>query len=271
MRRVRQLAVMLVLCAAANSAWSQEARYAVPAASVEEQFSAYQRELNNAADEALAATEQGSSSEAKSAAAAATNGGRFDERAVQQFARQYWNGEEQNVRRAVERVTQLRATLDAILGEEGVPKEVAALVLVESGGRAAALSPKGARGVWQFMPETARRYGLTVSASKDERLDVVKSTRAAARYLRELYGRFGDWRLAFAAYNAGEQAVAQAVARAGIRDFARVRLLLPRETRNYAPAVMEAMALFGGGEVVASGSGRSSKGRPVYASAGTTP
>ncbi|MBZ5569118.1 MAG: lytic transglycosylase domain-containing protein [Acidobacteriia bacterium] len=269
MPRVRQLTVMLLLCAAVNVAWSQEARYAVPAASVEEQFSAYQRELSNAADEVLAAAELGRTSEARSAEAA--SGVPVDERAVQRFARQYWNGEEQNVRRAMERVTQLRATLDAVLGEEGVPKEVAALVLVESGGRPAALSPKGARGVWQFMPETARRYGLTVSASKDERLDVAKSTRAAARYLRALYGQFGDWRLAFAAYNAGEQAVAQAVARAGQRDFARVQLHLPRETRNYVPAVMEAMALLGGGEAMANGSGRSSMGRAVYASPGATP
>jgi membrane-bound lytic murein transglycosylase D len=271
MPKVRQLAVMLVLGAAVNSAWSQQARYAVPAASVEEQFSSLQRELSDAADELLAATTQGRPSEVRSAAAATASRGHLDEHALQRFARHYWNGEEQNVRRAVERVTQLRETMDAILGEEGVPQDVAAVVLVESGGSAMALSPKGARGVWQFMPETARRYGLTVSASRDERLDVVKSTRAAARYLRELHGQFGDWRLAFAAYNAGEQAVAQAVARAGRRDFARVQSLLPRETRNYVPAVMEAMTLFGGGEAVASSFGKSSTGRAVYASPRATP
>jgi len=104
-----------------------------------------------------------------------------------------------------------------------------------------ALSPKGARGVWQLMPETARRYGLAVSDVLDERLDVEKSTRAAALYFRDLYQQFGEWQLAFAAYNAGEQAVGRAVARAGQRDFTSVRDALSSETRNYVPAVREAI------------------------------
>ncbi|HEX7962607.1 MAG TPA: lytic transglycosylase domain-containing protein, partial [Terriglobales bacterium] len=78
---------------------------------------------------------------------------------------------------------------------------------------------KGARGLWQFMPETARRYGLVVSESRDERMEITKSSRAAARYLRDLYKQFGDWRLALAAYNAGEQLVEQGVARNGQARF----------------------------------------------------
>jgi len=115
--------------------------------------------------------------------------------------------------------------------------------LVESAGQPTALSPKGARGIWQFMPDTARRYGLAVTANVDERIEVVKSTVAAARYLHDLYQRFGDWRLAFAAYNAGEQAVERAVARTGHADFSRIDRALPEETRNYVPAVMRAMQL----------------------------
>lgn len=151
------------------------------------------------------------------------------------------------VRAAIQRVQQLRPTIEPILRQEGVPAELSAIVLVESGGQLMALSPKGARGAWQFMPDTARRYGLAVTAQRDERVELAKSTRAAARYLRDLYQQFGDWQLAFAAYNAGEQAVAQAVARMGSRDFSAIRRALPQETRNYVPAVLEAMGMVSGG------------------------
>jgi len=110
---------------------------------------------------------------------------------------------------------------------------------------AAALSPKGARGIWQFMPDTARRYGLEVTVDRDERIEVVKSTRAAAHYLRNLYQRCGDWRMAFAAYNAGEQVVEHTATRTGHTDFSRIERALPAETRNYVPAVMRAMELLG--------------------------
>ena len=123
---------------------------------------------------------------------------------------------------------------------------MAAIALVESGGQPAALSPKGARGVWQLMPDTARRYGLIVTVEKDERLDLASATRAAARYLHDLYAQFGDWQLALAAYNAGEQAVQSAIQRAGSNSFAVLSQLrlLPAETRNYVPAVMSARGLF---------------------------
>ena len=143
-------------------------------------------------------------------------------------------------KKALQRVEQLRPVIEPILREEGVPTHLAAVVLIESGGQPAALSSKGARGIWQFMPDTARRYGLTVSPVKDERLDVQKSTRAAARYLRDLYARFGDWPLALAAYNAGEEAVSAAVEKASGKDFRSVSDSLPLETRKYVPAVLEA-------------------------------
>jgi len=122
-----------------------------------------------------------------------------------------------------------------------------AVVLVESAAQPFALSPKEARGLWQFIPATARRYGLHVGPAKDERVHWVHATRAAARYLHDLYTEFGDWQLALAAYNAGEQAVAKALARSRVRTFADLsaRRLLPAETRNFVPAVLAAMELLG--------------------------
>ncbi len=145
-----------------------------------------------------------------------------------------------------ERVALLRPMLDPILRQVGVPTELAAIVVVESGGDSTALSPKGARGLWQLMPDTARRYGLTVNADTDERLDVLKSTRAAAEYLRDLYSEFHDWQLALAAYNAGEQAVQQALARTGGAGFLVAAPVLPAETRNYVPAVLAVLAQLDG-------------------------
>jgi hypothetical protein len=146
---------------------------------------------------------------------------------------------------SLQRVKRLRPLLEPILHEVGVPPELSAVVLVESGGEPAALSAKGARGLWQIMPETARRYGLVVNADQDDRLDVLKSTRAAAEYLRDLYARFHDWQLALAAYNAGEQAVQCAVVRTGAQAFSATGQALPQETRNYVPAVLNAMGWFG--------------------------
>ena len=163
------------------------------------------------------------------------------------------------------RVEQLRPLLEPILREEGVPANVAAVMLVESGGRTTALSNKGALGLWQLMPATARRYGLSVTAGKDERTDAVKSTRAAARYFHDLYAQFGDWQLAFAAYNAGEQAVARAIERVGSRDFLRLSVVLRLETRGYVPAIYAALGQFGTAAPTNSSSSQRRQARVLYA------
>jgi soluble lytic murein transglycosylase-like protein len=133
-----------------------------------------------------------------------------------------------------------RESLTRILREENLPPELLAVALVESGFNPLALSPKGARGIWQFMPATAQRYGLAVGPMNDHRTHPEHSTRAAARYLRDLYRQFGDWKLALAAYNWGEDKVQRVIDRTGVRDFDEMarRGLLPHETRKYVPAVL---------------------------------
>jgi len=143
---------------------------------------------------------------------------------------------------AMMRLNDLRPIVEPILMNRGVPADLAAVIVVESGGRADALSPKGARGLWQLMPDTARRYGLRVDENRDERLDLFKSTDAAAQYLHDLYAQFGDWKLALAAYNTGESNVSSAILRTHAQSFEQLVNLraIPLETRNYVPRVLVA-------------------------------
>jgi membrane-bound lytic murein transglycosylase D len=98
------------------------------------------------------------------------------------------------------------------------------------------------------MPDTARRYGLRVDDTEDDRLDIFRATTAAAQYLHVLYAQFGDWKLALAAYNAGEANVGSAILKAHTQDFNQLTSLemLPLETRNYVPRVFAAIQSSGG-------------------------
>jgi membrane-bound lytic murein transglycosylase B len=244
----RQFGALVVLIALAASASSQTAAYTASAGSVGVDFSSYHQALSNAADMALANVARAADVGSQIAGVPTNSTTQPDATILHQFAEQYWNGNDAAVRRAVARVTQLRPVLTPILREEGIPDELEALVLVESAGQSTALSPKGACGIWQFMPDTARRYGLTVNSKTDERLDMQKSTRAAARYLHDLQMQFGDWALTLAAYNAGEKLVQNAVLRASSKEFVVLsnRQLLPAETRAYVPAVLAASNLISG-------------------------
>ena len=124
----------------------------------------------------------------------------------------------------------------------GLPLELKYLPVVESALRPKAVSRAGAAGLWQFMITTGKRYGLEVTTLVDDRCDPVKSSDAAARYLRDLYDMFGDWGLALAAYNCGENGIQKAILRSGNEksDFWSLYDRLPRETRGYVPAFIAA-------------------------------
>ena len=132
----------------------------------------------------------------------------------------------------------------------GVPVELRALAIVESGLSPVALSRAGAKGLWQFMPVTAREYGLEINSLVDERCNPRLATRAACRYLNNIYNMYGDWTLAIASYNCGPGNVNKAIVRAGgdpknyKGSFWDVYEGLPRETRNYVPLFMGATYAF---------------------------
>jgi soluble lytic murein transglycosylase-like protein len=156
------------------------------------------------------------------------------------------------------------STVAAILHKQGLPVSLISVAAVESSFNPLALSPKGARGLWQLMPATARRYGLVVSEVRDDRTDPMKSTSAAAQYLKALYAQFGSWPLALAAYNAGEARVQRSLEFFGARDFRTLRrdAALPKETLRYVPAVLERIgSSFNRLDPVLEGAGSSPQGQ----------
>ncbi|MBK8609957.1 MAG: lytic transglycosylase domain-containing protein [Chitinophagaceae bacterium] len=123
--------------------------------------------------------------------------------------------------------------IDNVLSQYGLPKELKYLAVIESNLSARATSWVGAGGPWQFMPYTAREYGLVVNNVLDERRDYYKSTHAAARYLLTLYGQMKDWLLVIAAYNGGPGRVYSAIKNSGSRNFWSLQYYLPAESRNH--------------------------------------
>jgi membrane-bound lytic murein transglycosylase D len=133
-----------------------------------------------------------------------------------------------------------------VFASEGIPQDLAYVALVESAFKTQALSRAKARGVWQFIPATGRRFGLDQDWWIDERSDPDKSTRAAAQYLKALHDMFGDWNLALAAYNAGEGKVKRGITRHGTGDYWELRerpRALARETKNYVPMIHAAIVV----------------------------
>lgn len=127
------------------------------------------------------------------------------------------------------------------LDRYGLPYELELMPVIESALNPQAHSHMGAAGLWQFMPATGKRYGLEINSLVDERMDPIKSTEAACRFLKAMYDVFQDWNLVIAAYNCGSGNVSKAIHRAGgKRDFWSIYPYLPRETRSYLPIFIAA-------------------------------
>lgn len=162
-----------------------------------------------------------------------------DREEIRKFIR-YFLANKNSFELALRRANYYMPIIRPIIQKHGLPEELALLPVIESGFNNFAVSRAGAAGLWQFMPATARRYGLRVDNYVDERFDVIKATDAAMRYLKDLYRMFGNWELALASYNCGENCVAR---RTGGIDFWTTQWLLPNETRNYVPAFFAVLLL----------------------------
>lgn len=140
------------------------------------------------------------------------------------------------------RLTRFAPLFWPVLEQQGLPRDTIFLSMIESGFSTRATSWASAAGPWQFMPATGRRYGLEVGFWVDDRRDFERSTYAAAKYLKRLYDEFGDWTLAWAAYNTGEGRIRRSVRRTGTTDFWKLSRtsMLYRETKHYVPKLIAA-------------------------------
>jgi membrane-bound lytic murein transglycosylase D len=163
---------------------------------------------------------------------------RVDNPAVQQWIDYFTGPGRRQFDHWLSRKASTDSLVTALLDRAGLPRELLYLAMIESGLSCYARSGVGAVGPWQFMPGTAKRYGLRCDWWVDERRDLELSTRAAVAYLSTLYEQFQDWALVLAAYNAGEARIARAIQRAGHDNF--WRLHLPQQTAAHIPKFIAA-------------------------------
>lgn len=134
--------------------------------------------------------------------------------------------------------------IEKILAQYQLPDDLKYLPLFESSFRIDAVSRAGAKGLWQFMEGTARKYGLTVNAELDERMDYIKSTEAAARFLKDLYEQFGDWALVLMAYNGGPYRIKRIIDEHRTHDVKTIMRYMPQESRTYLSKMIAAKLIF---------------------------
>lgn len=162
---------------------------------------------------------------------------------VQGYLKSYLVWHPEGSARIIGRSVMYYPIFEAYLKEYDLPEMLKYLSVVESALDPHATSPVGAVGLWQFMPETGKEYGLIINKQLDERKDPHKSTKAAMEYLSSHYKRYEDWALTLAAYNSGSGRVSRAIKRGRSKNFWTIRKYLPRETRNYVPAYIAASYL----------------------------
>lgn len=167
------------------------------------------------------------------------------DRRVESYINAYVNRAPHATKILLERGSQFLPIVESYLSEMGLPQDLKYMTVVESGLKLDVSSHKGASGIWQLMPATARAFGLTVNRSLDERLDIHKSSRVALKYLAELYEDFGDWELTFAAYNAGPTKIKRYIKQAGgEKSIESIAHLLPKETTHYRAKYIAAKYIF---------------------------
>lgn len=169
----------------------------------------------------------------------------FTHPGVERFVVHFQNAGRNSLRSALSLSGRYVAPMSTILRARGVPQELAYLPLIESGFRPHAVSRAGAVGPWQLIAATGRRYGLRIDRYVNERRDPVKSTEAAAKYLKDLYAMFGNWHLSLAAYNSGEQNIARILETREVADFweMRRRGYLCAETAAFVPQFLAALRI----------------------------
>ena len=154
-------------------------------------------------------------------------------RQAEKFMKDFLRHESEMLAKVKERSPSYFRIIDNIFRQYGIPEQMRYLAVVESYLRTDAVSRVGAKGMWQFMPQTARDLGLKITKKYDERTHCYKSTVAAAKYLKDLYREFGDWLLVLAAYNGGPGTVYKAIHRSGSRNFWALQNFLPAESRAH--------------------------------------
>ncbi|MCX5868245.1 MAG: transglycosylase SLT domain-containing protein [Proteobacteria bacterium] len=164
---------------------------------------------------------------------------------VNQFIEFFQNKQRDHFTLWLERSRRYLPIMEQIFLNEGLPPELAHLALIESGFNPNARSRARAVGPWQFIRYTGKKYGLRINDWVDERRDPIKSTYAAARYLKDLYSLFGCWYLAAAGYNAGEGKISRAIRKSKVRDFWELVSFpyIKRETKDYVPKFMAAILI----------------------------
>lgn len=177
--------------------------------------------------------------------ASADNGVRLNPRALS-FVQDYMGKNTTNLNKLKDWGLPYFNMMDNILSTYGLPTELKYLAVIESRLKTSAVSWAGAVGPWQFMPETARGYGLKVTRTRDDRRDYYKSTHAAAKYLRTLFNEFGDWLLVIAAYNGGPGNVYSAIRKSKSRNFWDLQYYLPTESRNHVKKFIGTHYIFEG-------------------------